>query len=232
MISFVLERWFVDTINYFKKGGIVMNRGLFVVFESVSKCGKTTLANGLEARLKVAYPLCEVFHKRGALSRSDFGKEVTKRNIEDLGYSTAFYWADLVFDSQDTQSLLQRDSSIIIQERYDLSIVAYREIHGFFDDCLLLDAYHKRKMLLTPDLTVFLDAPTEVIIERINSSCESTNVDKAFGKKAREIRAFQQLIRNHLNDMGRHTLHLDTSEKSIQECLRLTHEEITKLRKE
>ena len=209
-----------------------MYKSLFIVFESVSKCGKTTLANGLEARLKAVDPLCEVSHKRGALSESPFGKEVTKRNIEDLGYSTAFYWADLVFDSQDTQSLLQRDSSIIIQERYDLSIVAYREIHGFFDDRLLLDAYHKRKMLLTPDLTVFLDAPTEVIIERINSSKESTNIDRAFGKKAREIDAFQHLIRAHLNDMGRRNLHLDTSENSVQKCLELIHEEITKLRKE
>ena len=209
-----------------------MCKSLFVVFESVSKCGKTTLAKALESRIKAVNPLCEVFHKRGALSESPFGKEVTKRNIKDLGYSTAFYWADLVFDSQNTQSLLQRDSSVVIQERYDLSIVAYREMHGFYDDRLLLDAYHKRKMLLTPDLTVFLDAPTEVIIERINNSNESTNIDKAFGKNAGEINAFQQSIRAHLNDTGRSTLLLNTFEYSVQRCLELTHAEITKLRKE
>ena len=165
-----------------------------------------------------------VTHKRGALTESPFGKQVAALRLGDVAYSTAFYWADLVFDTSDTRELLDR-GYIVIQERYDLSVVAYRRMHSLDHDELLQRAYLDRGMLMAPDLTVFLDPSKDKVLERIRSSPDSSSVDRALLSSPESIDIFQASLREQLEQLGRMHITLDTSVLGMEQCVaQITHQ--------
>lgn len=195
-------------------------RGFFLVLEATSKCGKTTLSKLLQKRL-IEKGQRKVILKRGALSTSKFGTVINNLRIQDIGYSSAFYWADLLFDTMDCIKKALSCGSIIIQDRYDLSIVTYREINNFYLDSFLLDEYLKRNLLLHPDLTVFLNPPAEVIIKRIKESEENSSIDLQFLDYPEKINLMQERIEYHLKRLNRNYINLNTSAINRDECLEL-----------
>jgi thymidylate kinase len=193
--------------------------GLFVAFESAPKCGKSTLAALLKKQLETARG-STVLLNRGALSVSEFSKKIDDKINEDTAYSTAFYWADAVFNTSDSiVPMLQRRDGVVIQDRYDLSIVVYREIHGLNGDAMLLDEYLKRGMIVHPDITVFPRPDPEVVFERIRNDPMSSAVDRKFEEyRDRLIRA-QDLYQRHLTRLGRRVITLDTHLMTPEECV-------------
>jgi thymidylate kinase len=202
--------------------------GLFVVFESAPKGGKTTLSAALDARLnQEAFATGRpVVLGRGALTNSEFAAAVKYRVITDIGYSTAFYWADLAFYTQDVIVPTLENNGIMIQDRYDLSIISYREVYGLYHDEILLEEYLKRGSLLNPDLTVFLEPSRDVMCERIQLDTESSPIDRAFLDAPPRLDALQDRTRHYLQRFNRRTLSLDTGPLSVEECIARVLEEL------
>ncbi len=198
----------------------MQTRGLLLVFESAPKCGKTTLSAELAGALRQSSLGQAVMLGRCALSNSEFATTVKSRNITDLGYSTAFYWADLIFYAHDVLSPHLAKGGIIVQDRYDLSIVCHREVYGLSDDEILLDGYLQRGMIPCPDLTIFLNPPWEVICNRIKSDPKGSPIDKEFLEVPSRIGAIQERIQYHLSRLDRQFVVLDTAALTIQESIR------------
>lgn len=195
------------------------NQGLFIVFESAPKAGKTTLSTQLAKRLRHESAYTQILWGRSALTNSTFASEVKSRDINNLGYSTAFYWADLVFYTHDVIAPNVENGTIVVHDRYDLSIVSYREAYGLHHDELLLNEYLKRGMILNPDLTVFLDPPVEVMLARIAHATDSSPIDTAFLDAPSSLDYIQKRIRHYLNRFDRRFLTLDTASLGIEECI-------------
>lgn len=205
-----------------------MKKGVFVVFESAPKCGKTAAATQLEERMEVVGE--RVLHKRGALSVSEFAENYKGLKVDDdIGYSTAFYWADTVFDTGDCIAPALAQEVTVIQERYDLSVVAYREIHGYEGDFFLLKEYRKRGMIIDPDLTVFLTAAPETVFERIKQGADSSVVDLAFVNETKKFQGMQDSIRQHLEDLGRNYITIETDMISVEETVDIVMNEMVKI---
>ncbi|MFA4818781.1 MAG: hypothetical protein WC621_02995 [Patescibacteria group bacterium] len=194
------------------------NPGLFIVFESPPKCGKTTLAIELVKLLRNNSKQI-IRHKRGALSNSPFSSEVKSKEITDLGYSTAFYWADCIFDTSDSILPSIARGETVVQERYDLSITTFREIHNLNADSLLLDEYLRRNLLINPHLTIILQANPDIILKRIKDNSNSTEIDHLFFNKPDLISTMQERLIYHVTRLHRNYLMLDTEKNSINECL-------------
>jgi len=194
-------------------------RGHLIAFESASKCGKTTLAKLLADKLAANNPGNRIASERGALSRSAFAKKVAGENICDVAYSSSFYWADIVFHTADIIIPIMTGGGVVVQDRYDISIVAYREIHGLSKDHILLDEYLKRGMIIHPDLTVYLDPEPEIAFERIRNSQDSSPIDMQFLQNPSMFLFMQERIRNHIVRLGRNYLALDTGAYGQEECL-------------
>jgi len=199
--------------------------GKFLVFEATSKCGKTTLSKMLKDRLENDLQQ-EVILKRGALSTSEFGQKVGRLSIADLGYSSSFYWADLVFDTMDCIKHEINAGKIVIQDRYDLSVVTYREIHGMQYDSILLDEYLQRGMMIKPDLTIFLRPPLDAVIRRIKESSDSTEIDKKFLSCPEKLEWMQTRIEHHLVRLNRNFVMYDTDDIGALGCLELIMKKI------
>ncbi|MDP3779383.1 MAG: hypothetical protein Q8R30_05070 [bacterium] len=195
------------------------NQGLFIVFESAPKGGKTTLSTELAKRLRHESANKQILWGRSALTNSTFASEVKSRDISDLGYSTAFYWADLIFYTHDVIAPNVKNGAIVVHDRYDLSIVSYREAYGLHHDELLLKEYLKREMILNPDLTVFLDPPIQVMLARIAHATESSSVDRAFLNAPVGLDYIQKRMRHYLARFNRRFLTLDTDSLGIDECV-------------
>ncbi len=202
-----------------------MTKGYFAVFESVCKCGKTTIATKLTEALKTLN--MPVLHKRGALSASKFSKKYNALNIKSLEYSSAFYWADAIFNTQNTISAMLR-KEIVIQERYDLSIVSYREANGLIGDFLLLEEYLERGLLINPDLTVFLKAKPDVVFERIIYGEDTSAADLEFLDNSEKLLSMQNIILSYIKKLERNYISIETDKVSVDGAVRIIIEEILK----
>ena len=197
-----------------------MYPGSLIVFESVSKCGKTTLSRMLWEHLRQHHAERPVMYSHGAPTGVLFPEGWPKEVMRDIAYSTAFFWADLIFHTQDRiVPTVTSELGIAIQDRYDLSIVSYRQAHDYHWDHVMLEGFLQRKLILTPKLTVFLDADFEVVRERILRDENSTEIDRGFIGSPDRFRTMQRSIRDGLASLNRESLELDTGMGSPAECL-------------
>lgn len=196
-----------------------MKKGFFLVFESAPKGGKTTLAGLLTAQLKSMVGSRLLISGRSALSKSDFAEFIKQKQINDIGYSTAFYWADIVFDTHDSIMPILQQEGIVIKDRYDLSIVTYREVKNFSHDYFLLREYIARGMIINPNLTIFLNPSPEVTLGRIKENPDSSLIDKEFLKYPDGISIIQARIEYYLKGLQRQYIVLDTGTINKQECI-------------
>lgn len=198
---------------------VMTNKGRLVVFESAPKCGKTTLAKKLVDQLTICEPKRKVIAERGALSRSKFARKIAQENIHDLAYSTSFYWADILFHNMDVVIPAIANGDMVVHDRYDLSIVTYRETYGLDKDYILLDEYLKRKMIIVPDLTIYLKPDPEIAYERIRNAADSSLIDREFLHDPSRFLLMQERIYYHIIRLDRRYLTLDTGSYSQEECI-------------
>lgn len=196
------------------------NKGLYIVFEAPPKSGKTTLVGALATSLRQTLPNRTIVSNRGALSKSTFGKSIqTLSLMDDVAYSSSFFWADLIFDTQDFIVPALANGHIVVQDRYDLSIVTFRNLHGLVHDDILLKEYRHRGMIIDPDLTVLLDPGYETGLRRMLVGADTSKIDRDFYLLPENYDYLMSLYRRHLRQMNRNFLELDTKKLSIDECV-------------
>jgi len=196
-----------------------MKKGFFLAFESAPKSGKTTLINLLADEIKKTDNKRLLDVSRSALSKSGFAEEVKSKKINDIGYSTAFYWADVIFDTQDRILPVLQSGGIVLKDRYDLSLVTYRESNNFNYDYLLLEEYIKRGMVIDPNFTVLLRPDKDIVVNRIKNNSDSSAIDKEFLDNPDKILTIQARTEYHLKKFQRQYIILDTGVLTQEECI-------------
>jgi len=160
-----------------------MARGKLIVFEGVCGVGKTTVARQLIDRLS-AMGLQSIYN-HGACTYTELGRRFHQLT-EDMSvpFSTAFYLADLVQDTvRQIKPWLER-GLYVIQDRYADSIIAYRRAWGrqsgeSMDPSPVIDLYTELDLLEVPELTVWFQAPRQVLLGRL-AVARPTSVHKRY----------------------------------------------------
>jgi len=142
-------------------------RGLFIVFEGIDGCGKSTqlwqLAQNIERRDKYL----DIVRTHEPWNN----KEIKRRLKEDKdAYSGALEMARLFVDESrvpHTQQLIRprlEEGYMVLCDRYSMSTCAYQWAQGASLDELI--SMHRYNVILTPDITFLVDVPVSVCIER------------------------------------------------------------------
>ncbi len=139
-------------------------RGLFVVFEGVDCVGKTTVMT------RVADMLRELGHRVHVTrepSSSPIGKLIRdwllRESVEPHHVYALLFTADRYYHYHNEIRRALDEERIVLCERYVESTIAYQSAYGL--DVSWLEELNK--YLPRPDVTIVLDAPIEVVVERM-----------------------------------------------------------------
>lgn len=209
-------------MNYLESG--MLREKNFVVLEGMCQSGKTSLAKRLEAELAQAGQT--VFYNHGALTYTETGQAFAK-NIDQMSiaFSTSFYLADLVQNTQ--RGILPRlhENQIIIQDRYVNSILTYRRAYSaltgeYLDTQPVVDLYLTLGLLIQPGLELFCLPPVEIIRERLNKA-RQTSVHDFYLENPKFIDLVYNQIK-HMADQSPQAICVNTNDPANVEAA-ITH---------
>jgi dTMP kinase len=174
----------LSQINPHKESLPPIKKGIFILFEGIDGCGKTSLSKRLWMDLGIYFPVnwsCEPTRSPyGQRLRESFAskrlapREECELFVKDRGHHV--------------HTLIQPcldQHEIIILDRYDFSTLAYQGPQGIgLDDIVQMNAAFPH-----PDLTFVLDVSLELGLERIMESRGAINSmeTQETQKKARDI---------------------------------------------
>ena len=155
-----------------------MTKGIFVVFEGLDRSGKTTMVNALHDRMskdmvvrKIGFP-----NRSTALGRVIDGYLRKQIKLEDETIHLVFS-ADR-YEHKEMIEQLRKDS-VVLCDRYSMSGVVYSAAKGLnLQWCEMTE-----ELLPKPDLTVFIDVPTDELCKR-----------KGFGEEVYDDMEFQKKV--------------------------------------
>lgn len=182
-------------------------QSVFVVFEGLDGCGKTSCARA------TAHALGADFETTPSLRIRAYRDEILASYGRSPEPAHMFYWSTLLAASEAVRNARRAGRSVVL-DRYFLSTQAYAVTRG---SRLELDALGAQ--LLAPDLTVLLDAPLDVRRARIvarggASAADRETLDPAFDKRVRA----EHTLRSALPVVGR-LLPIDTATTSIEDVV-------------
>lgn len=135
---------------------VIQTNPVFIAFEGLDGSGKTTLARRTAEELGAAFmttPSEDVRRYRDDLMTSLGGCQEAAQ---------LFYLATVFAAAREIEAHLKGGRSVVL-DRYFLSTQAYAAFRGS-----ALDLDHLAALLVPADLTVFVDAPLAVRIERLS----------------------------------------------------------------
>jgi dTMP kinase len=143
-------------------------RGLFIVVEGFDGVGKSTLARRLADRLRSAgHDVLEVREPGGTPLAEAARKLVLDPKLDASTEAELFLIlaarADLV---KKTIEPALRRGTVVVGDRFDLSTVAYQVAGRQLPPAAVMSANEIATGGLTPDVTLVLDTPIEVALER------------------------------------------------------------------
>ncbi|TBU16353.1 thymidylate kinase [Ordospora colligata] len=155
-----------------------MTKGIFVVFEGLDRSGKTTMVNALHERMskdivirKIGFP-----NRSTALGRVIDGYLRKQIKLEDETIHLVFS-ADRYEHKEMIEQL--RKENVVLCDRYSMSGVVYSAAKGLdLQWCEMTE-----ELLPKPDLTVFIDVPTDELCKR-----------KGFGEEVYDDMKFQKKV--------------------------------------
>ncbi|MBU2650415.1 MAG: dTMP kinase [Bacteroidetes bacterium] len=155
-----------------------MQKGLFIAFEGIDGCGKSTqlklLCDALEKKGHKVYPTCEPTGSPiGSLIRDIFGH----RMEADHRVIAGLFVADRLHHILNkTDGLLKKleEGYTVVCDRYYLSSYAYQGVHMPLD--WVIEANSLSAALLKPDLHIFLDISPEISMDRIQNGRNSVEL--------------------------------------------------------
>jgi len=139
-------------------------KGVFICIEGLDGSGKSTQAKLLTKKLcKEGYDA--VFTAEP--SQGKIGKFLRKRLFDQERMSTTvealLFAADRIDHVQSTVDSALKEGKIVISDRYVYSSLAYQGSEGLNLDWIESINVNARK----PDLSLFIDVPPEVVLERL-----------------------------------------------------------------
>jgi dTMP kinase len=147
----------------------ILNTSLFITFEGVEGCGKSTQSRLFYARLqKLAIPSL-LIHEPGVTA---LGKKITNllkwsKDINISPLSELF-----LFNASRSQLIKElvlpslEEGKVVVCDRYADSTIAYQGYGRGLDISIVSTANRIATQGLTPDLTILLDVPVEKGLDR------------------------------------------------------------------
>ena len=179
-----------------------MNKGLFITFEGIDGCGKTTQIKKLEQKLEKANKYYQLLREPGG---TIVGEKI-RRILLDNGETSLQPKSELLLYSASRHQLYYEKISsileaggIVICDRFFDSTIAYQG-YGRGLNIDFVDNLNKFVTDgLTPDITFLLDISIEESSNRLNTNSGDTkdrieNEDKKFYQKVRK--GFLELARS------------------------------------
>jgi len=166
-----------------------MEKGLFITFEGIDGCGKTTQINLLKEYLKKQNKKVILTFEPGG---SDIGKNLRQILLHHNGYvddmcETFLYLADR---SQHVQTIIMENlklGNIILCDRYIDSTIAYQGYGRGYDIEQLELLNNIATKNLKPDLTFLIDIDIQTAQKRIGENKDRLeSLDLTFHQKVRE----------------------------------------------
>jgi len=169
-----------------------MKRGLFITFEGIDGCGKSTQIWKLAQYI---FGLNKYHHV--ALTREPWKNADIRRILQEdeNPYSQAYNLAQLFTKDrrEHVEKLIMpslKSGSFVISDRYSFSTLAYQQAQGV-EDWKLLDMH---KGLIIPDLIFIIDLPVKTALQRMKKD-KGRKVEQKFEKNAEFI---EKLRKNFL----------------------------------
>lgn len=174
-----------------------MKRGLFVTFEGIEGCGKSTQVKLAADALKAAGGRCFCTREPGG---TDIGAQIRKivlseSNFDLLSYSECLlYLADRFQHICDVVEPHLKQGDVVLCDRYHDSTVAYQGYARGVPLDWLEATWQGSGLALKPDLTLLLDIDPELGLRRSFQKLQKEKLDEArfekeeitFHKKVRE----------------------------------------------
>lgn len=160
-----------------------MKKGKLIVFEGIDGAGTSTQVYRLAEHIESLDKYQDVL-KTHEPWRSE---EIKRKLREDKEIYSGVEVATELFvtdRAEHTRKLIRpniNEGVIVLCDRYSASTCAYQWVQGIEIEDLM--AIHKDRGILTPDLTILLDVPVEVAIERNKVKKREKFEDPEFQKK-------------------------------------------------
>lgn len=152
----------------FLRESMQRKRGFFIAFEGTDGCGKSTQLWELAKNIEKKNKYLDILRTHEPWNN----EEIKRRLREDKdAYSGALELARLFVDESRVPHVREvieprlAEGYALLGDRYAMSTCAYQGTQGMrFDE---LVALHQGKGILTPDLTLIIDTPVDVCLERM-----------------------------------------------------------------
>lgn len=170
--------------------------GVFVVFEGIDGCGKTTQIELLAARIKAANrPVTLTFEPGG----SDLGTELRRILLHHDGpvdprAEALLYAADRAHHAATVIRPALAAGRVVISDRYWDSSIAYQGAGRALGEADIAALSHWATNTLTPSLTILLDLPIEAAAARLGSELDRLESEAA---------SFHQAVREKFLDLAK-----------------------------
>lgn len=161
---------------------------MFITFEGVDGCGKTTQIELLKDYLEKKGFKVLITKEPGG---SDLGEHIEKVfkskhfSISSMCELLLMY-ADRLYHIENVILPHIRNGYIVISDRFQDSTVAYQGYGGGISIDVIKDVAANCGILLKPDITFLLDLPIEVAFSRIRQGDRMESKGMEFYKKVRE----------------------------------------------
>ncbi len=168
-----------------------LSNGLFITFEGIDGCGKSTQLNLLATHLKsLGHTVCITRNPGG----SEFGKALRDILLHSKGYVPSFsetllFIADRAEHMETVVLPALNAGHIVLCDRHLDSTVAYQGYGRGLDIDLIHQLNHQAIQGRLPDLTFLLDGEPELLSQRVQERGEADRLEAetlSFFKRTRQ----------------------------------------------
>ncbi len=180
--------------------------GLFIVFEGIEGCGKTTQIALLGDFLRKKNLPCIITREPGGTAVGDEIRKIllNARNTELLpATELLLYTASKVQHLQHVIRPALSQGTVVLCDRFFDATVAYQGYGGGVSLSLIREIHRAFLQAITPDVTVLLDCPVEVGLGRSRTRMKIEGKEQEEGRFEDKERAFHERVRDGYMQLAR-----------------------------
>jgi dTMP kinase len=172
---------------------------LFITFEGIEGSGKTTQIHLLRDYLQEKRYRCQTTREPGGCRIGDKIRDILMDSNNENLTSLSELFLIMANRAQHVMEVIEpalRDQGVLICDRFHDATVAYQGFARGVDRDLIERLIQTVGGGLKPDLTILLDCPVEVGLERARERMAKENVSSTEGRFEGERRDFHQKVRD------------------------------------